>query len=324
MPENLIESELFGHRKGAFTGADEHRVGLFEVANGGTLFLDEIGELPKADAGQAAAVPGKRRDPPRGRERVVHLRRPRDLRHPPPPGAMVDAGEFREDLWFRINTFEIPPAAAARADRGHSRSWPATWLAAVRAELRAGDDLFAPEALAELAGHTWPGNVRELANVIEHAMILCDGCRSPSSTCPAFRRPAPAGPRCKSATGRSLRDIEMQAIHEALARHAGNKPKAADELGISLKTLYNKLNQVAAWENRQLSLRNRKRHFISAAALHNPHLARQPAVVRAHKEPRHAGGEQIFNGLSRIYFTTRSMSARVSWYTFHPGPPQTG
>ena len=192
LPENLIESELFGHRKGAFTGADEHRVGLFEVANGGTLFLDEIGELPKADAGQAAAVPGKRRDPPRGRQRVVHLRRaawsaPRNRRL----DEMVADGEFREDLWFRINTFEIAlPPLRERID--DIPPLARHLAAALRPHAGADDRLFSPEALAALQQHAWPGNVRELANVIEHALILCDEGpirpRAPAAAFHASRR----------------------------------------------------------------------------------------------------------------------------------------
>jgi two-component system NtrC family response regulator len=109
------------------------------------------------------------------------------------------------------------------------------------------DQIFTPEALTSLTRHTWPGNVRELANVIEHAMILCDGKpitpehlprRFDSRRIPS-RTSQPTGP-C------SLRELEMRAIHEALDRHHGNKPRAAEELGISLKTLYNKLNQAAS------------------------------------------------------------------------------
>ena len=120
LPENLIESELFGHRKGAFTGADEHRVGLFEVANGGTLFLDEIGELPKAMQAKLLRFleSGEIRRVGENESFTVDVRvvcaTHRDL------DEMVAEGEFREDLLFRINTFEIPIAAAARAGRRHS------------------------------------------------------------------------------------------------------------------------------------------------------------------------------------------------------------
>jgi two-component system NtrC family response regulator len=246
LPENLIESELFGHRKGSFTGADEHRVGLFEVANGGTLFLDEIGELPKPvqakllrflESGEIRRV--GENDSFTCDVRVVCATH-RNLEQ------MVESGDFREDLWFRINTFEIrlPPLRERTEDLPQLvRHLAARW----RANLPPAIDVLTPEALAELEGHTWPGNVRELANVIEHAMILCERLPIAVEHLPqrlAARRLRRIEP--PATAGLCLREIEMQAIRDSLARHGGNKPKVADELGISLKTLYNKLNQEIA------------------------------------------------------------------------------
>ena len=251
LPENLIESELFGHRKGAFTGADEHRVGLFEVANGGTLFLDEIGELPKAmqakllrflESGEIRRV--GENDSFTCDVRVLCATHRR-------LDEMVAAGDFREDLWFRINTFEIRlPPLRERIDDIPSLALHLARRS--RPNLRPDDELFTPEALAELQAHAWPGNVRELANAIEHALILCDAGPIGPEHLPArftaqpMLHVAPASRR--STTGQSLRDIEMQAIYDALERHDGNKPRAAESLGISLKTLYNKLNQATATE----------------------------------------------------------------------------
>ena len=173
LPENLIESELFGHRKGAFTGADEHRTGLLQVANGGSLFLDEIGELPGAmqakllrflESGEVRRLGDN--ESITCDVRVICATN-RDL------AAMVAAGEFREDLWFRINTFEIP--VPPLRERIEDIPLLARHLAAAfRAPQGSDDAIFAPETLDVLMAHGWPGNVRELANVIEHAMILCD------------------------------------------------------------------------------------------------------------------------------------------------------
>ena len=246
LPENLIESELFGHRKGSFTGADEHRVGLFEVANGGTLFLDEIGELPKPvqakllrflESGEIRRV--GENDSFTCDVRVICATH-RNLEQ------MVESGDFREDLWFRINTFEIrlPPLRERTEDLPQLvRHLAARWRANLPPEI----DVLTPEALAEMEGHTWPGNVRELANVIEHAMILCERLPIAVEHLPQ-RLSSRRQRRIESpvSAGRSMREIEMQAIRDALTRHAGNKPRVADELGISLKTLYNKLNQEIA------------------------------------------------------------------------------
>lgn len=245
LPENLIESELFGHRKGAFTGAEEQRVGLFEVAHGGTLFLDEIGELPKAMQAKLLRVleSGEIRRVGDNESFEIDVRvvcaTHRNL------AEMVDQGDFREDLMYRINTFEvhIPPLRSRLGDipelAGHL-------YRRFRGGTRPGDSLFSPEALEALQAHTWPGNVRELANVIEHATILCDAPPiTPEHLPRRFTNPSEAGPRLRAIGPMTLRDLEMQAIHEALDRHDGSKPDAAQELGISLKTLYNKLSQEA-------------------------------------------------------------------------------
>ena len=246
LPENLIESELFGHRKGSFTGADEHRVGLFEVAAAGTLFLDEIGELPQSmqakllrflESGEIRRV-GENESFTCDVRVVCATNRQLDQ--------MVACDEFREDLWFRINTFEIP--LPPLRERIEDIPLLARHLASrFHTGLGSDDEVFTPEVLDELTSHCWPGNVRELANVIEHAFILCD--RPPIApehlpTRLSTRRLRRVDP--PSTAGLSLREIEIQSIHDAIKRHQGNKPQAADELGISLKTLYNKLNHQAA------------------------------------------------------------------------------
>ena len=247
LPEHLIESELFGHRKGAFTGADDHRTGLLEVADGGTLFLDEIGELPKAmqakllrflESGEVRRV--GENEPFTCDVRVVCATH-RCL------DEMVAEDDFREDLWYRINTFEIHlPALRERLD--DIPLLAAALAGRFRRNSPKGKELFAKPTLEALDAHCWPGNVRELANVIEHATILCDeGPIRPEHLPSRFasRRLLSFAP---APSGGTLREIEMQAIHDAIEQHQGNKSKAARQLGVSLKTLYNKLNQLAAAE----------------------------------------------------------------------------
>jgi DNA-binding NtrC family response regulator len=254
LSENLVESELFGHRKGAFTGADRDHKGLFEVANGGTLFLDEVGELSKniqvkllrfLEAGEIRRV--GETEPFRTDVRVLCATN-RDIR------ALIKEDQFREDLYFRINTFEIrlPPLRERRQDipdlARHLLS-----RAARRPEEQI-KDLLSPEAVDVLLEHEWPGNVRELANVMEHAYILAGGqqivpehlpthIKSVSSH-PATISLAPATAGSLPAGSRTLREMEMDHILRTLEKHGGNKPAAAAELGISLKTMYNKLNQL--------------------------------------------------------------------------------
>jgi len=245
LPETLIESELFGHRKGAFTGADEHRVGLLEVASGGTVFLDEIGELPKPlqakllrflESGELRRV-GDNQAITCDTRVVCATNRRLD--------EMVAAGQFREDLWFRINTFEIPlPPLRARTE--DIPQLARHFLIRKGRFVGSEDAIFTPQALEMLQTYHWPGNVRELANLIEHALILCDSLPIGVEHLPdrlSTRRAVVSVPHQRTGPC-TLRELEMQAIQEALDRNQGNKPKAAEQLGISLKTLYNKLNQM--------------------------------------------------------------------------------
>jgi DNA-binding NtrC family response regulator len=266
LSENLAESELFGHRKGAFTGADRDHKGLFEVANGGTVFLDEVGELNKniqvkllrfLESGEIRRV--AENEPFRVDVRVLCATN-RDLRE------MIREDDFREDLYFRINTFEI------RLPRLRERRPDIPDLARhllARAARRPVDQvvhLLTPETIDVLLEYDWPGNVRELANVMEHAYILAGGqpltpdhiphrLRLPAAPSAALPVPAPsplplfpAGERGRGegpgSGPRTLREIEMEHVLTVLEKHNRNKPAAAAELGISLKTLYNKLNQL--------------------------------------------------------------------------------
>jgi two-component system NtrC family response regulator len=248
LPETLIESELFGHRKGAFTGADEHRVGLFEVAHGGTIFLDEIGELPKSMQPKLLRVleSGEIRRVGENKPVIVDVRVVCATHRNLPE--MVAAEDFREDLMYRINTFEVtlPPLRERLDDLPELARH---LLARHRRTPRDTDASIADDALAALAGHVWPGNVRELANVLEHAAILCDaGPIRPEHLPQRFDSRQLVGAARQKPGVMTLRELEMEAIHDALERTGGNKPKAADQLGISLKTLYNKLNQEGTLE----------------------------------------------------------------------------
>ena len=240
LPENLIESELFGHCKGAFTGADSARTGLFEVANGGTIFLDEIGELPLAIQAKLLRVLETGDIRRLGDNQTVNVdvrvvcATHRDLEK------MVEEGTFREDLMFRINIFEIivPPL------RERPEDIPELSMHLLRRH-RCDDcdgQLFTEPAMKELLSHQWPGNVRELANVIEHASILCDALPIDSEHLPQHFGKRQLRKEIRDAGPMSLRELELVAINRAIDRNDGNKPAAAEELGVSLKTLYNKLN----------------------------------------------------------------------------------
>jgi DNA-binding NtrC family response regulator len=253
LPENLVESELFGHRKGAFTGADSPRKGLFEVANAGTLFLDEMGELDKAmqvkllrflESGEVRRV---------GENEAFHVdvrvvcATNRDLQD------MVTKETFREDLFFRVNTFEIhlPPLRERREDIPEL----ARFLIARHLKRReAPEGILSPETLEVLVSHDWNGNVRELANALEHAVILSEGKTITPDHLPAsVTRKRPKGQ--SGGVGpwgsgpKTMREIEMDVIYHVLEKHKGDKTKAASELGIALKTLYNKLNQYESQAN---------------------------------------------------------------------------
>ncbi|MBN9518051.1 sigma-54-dependent Fis family transcriptional regulator [bacterium] len=275
--QNLAESELFGHKKNAFTGADRDRKGLFEVANGGTLFLDELGELDKniqvkllrfLEAGEIRPVGAN--EPIIADVRVISATN-RDLRQ------MVAEGTFREDLLFRLNMFHIhlPPLRERKPDIPDlARHLLAR---AAKRPVEAVAHLLGPDTLQVLMNYHWQGNVRELANAMEYAWIVSGGqpispahlphdVRSPrpvaaSPTRPAAYEPpayaavpfpapaAPAGyhPHAAHAPatggGKTLADIEMEYILQVYAKNNSNKQATAAELGISLKTLYNKLHK---------------------------------------------------------------------------------
>ena len=258
LPENLVESELFGHRKGAFTGADAHRKGLFEVANGGTLFLDEVGELDRSvqvkllrflESGEIRRV--GENDPFRVDVRVLCATH-RDLRD------MIEVETFREDLFFRINTFEIH--LPTLRDRKADIPALARHMLTRYCSRRGGPmPVLTEEAIAALTVHDWPGNIRELANAIERASILAGSGpilaehlptqlpsrRSVGLVAQPAQPAAITGPHFQVPDGTpTLRDIEMKFIQVILEKHNGNKPAASKELGISLKTLYNKINQL--------------------------------------------------------------------------------
>ena len=242
LPENLIESELFGHRKGAFTGADEHRKGLFEVANGGTLFLDEVAELPRSTQSTLLRVleSGEIKRVGESKSLTVDVRvicaTHRNLQE------MVSNDEFREDLMYRINTFEVllPPLRERAEDIPELAMHLLQRFRNSLQTPRSINKSFDKDAIEKLMQYGWPGNIRELANVIEYASIINEQLPISSSDFPSN-----FGQRRIDSRPKSLREIELETIWAALDHAGGNKTEAARQLGISIKTLYNKLNAEA-------------------------------------------------------------------------------
>ncbi|MFL6227804.1 MAG: sigma-54-dependent transcriptional regulator [Pyrinomonadaceae bacterium] len=254
IPETLIESELFGHERGAFTGATERRPGKFELASGGTVFLDEIGELPLAVQGKLLRViEEKTVDRIGGRVTVpVDVRivaaTNRDLK------SAAEAGEFRRDLYFRLAVFpvEIPPLR----ERGDDVVTLARHFAAqFGKELRGREATLSDNALAVLRARPWQGNVRELENAIERACILADSLSLDARDLglgELRRNDTPASPpgalteadlsgTLAEATERAVRAVERRKIGDALRDSGGNKTRAAGALGVSYKTLLTKI-----------------------------------------------------------------------------------
>ena len=248
IPKELVESILFGHEKGAFTGAQSQHKGCFEQADGGTIFLDEIGELDLAmqpkllrvlETHELKRVGGDRTI--KSDVRVIAATN-RDLR------AMVEAGEFREDLYFRLSVIQVhlPPLRERREDIPLLAREFAKEVASYRGD--AAPIAFSPEALARLGDHDWPGNVRELKNVIERAASLCDGPEitvddlafQPIGSVAVVGGPGEnlvqstfEGIAFKQAKAQVLDRFELAYLSEVIERHEGNISRAAAEAGLT-------------------------------------------------------------------------------------------
>jgi two-component system response regulator AtoC len=242
----LLESELFGHERGAFTGAHERRIGRFEQAQGGTLFLDEIGEIDSTLQVKLLRFLGERTFERVGSSKTQTA----DVRLISATNKnleeMVKAGTFREDLYFRLKVFEIwlPPL------RDRPEDVPLLAQSFVRefaAENEKKVEGVTPDTLEVLMRYNWPGNVRELRTAMEHAVVLCRGDRiTPRDLPPAVRRTpeeAAATP-VPARMGLNVHEAEKQLIIRALKAAGGNRTLAASKLGMSRRTLHRKLNKL--------------------------------------------------------------------------------
>jgi DNA-binding NtrC family response regulator len=240
IPEALLESQLFGHVRGAFTGADRDKQGLFEVAGAGTILLDEIGELPPALQPKLLRALETREvlrvgstAPAKFSARVLaatHRNLP----------AMIESGQFRADLFYRLNVFEIrlPPLR----ERPHDiRETAMHLLERICRRVNRPVPAIEPEALRALEQYRWPGNVRELANVLERAVIMSEGPRIGLSEIPGVVTRGQED--VEDDLRLALRHLELAHIRRVVERYGGDKRRAAEALGIGLSSLYRKLGE---------------------------------------------------------------------------------
>ena len=246
LQETLLESELFGHEKGSFTGATKDKPGLFEVAEGGTLFVDEVAEMSPGLQAKLLRVLEDRRFRRVGGTQEIQA----DVRliaaTNKPLEEEIKAGKFRQDLFYRLNVVSItlPSLKDRREDVPHLvEHFLATRpVGPTRCTIE-------PEALAVLCAYDWPGNVRELANVIERAQILAEEHTITLDDLPeALVESVPAGVALPSTDPHSLREVERRHVGEVLEQSHGNKVQAAKALGIAASTLYENIKKYGLGE----------------------------------------------------------------------------
>jgi DNA-binding NtrC family response regulator len=248
IPETLIESEIFGHEKGAFTGAVERRTGCFELAEGGTLLLDEIGEMPIATQAKLLRVleDHKLRRLGSKFETTVDVRVLAATNKVPEDA--VARGELRNDLYYRLNVFNIH-MPSLREHREDIPDLVQTLLAEVNAKHSRRVAAVSEAVLNAFRNYSWPGNVRELRNTLERAVIVCEGPVIETKHLPPGFGHAPVRASADDAdsirvgVGTTVGEAERQLIVKTLESTNNNKTRAAEVLGISLKTLHNKLKE---------------------------------------------------------------------------------
>jgi transcriptional regulator with PAS, ATPase and Fis domain len=251
IPETLIESEIFGHEKGAFTGALERRTGCFELAEGGTLLLDEIGEMPIGTQAKLLRVLEDRKLRRLGSKSETSV----DVRVLAAtnkiPEEAVAKGQLRNDLFYRLNVFNIqlPPL------RDHKEDLAALVLSLLEdMNQKHGRNVagISDTVAGAFQAHAWPGNVRELRNTLERAVIVCDGALIEMKHLPpGFGQVIPRAPvqeanAVRLGVGTTVDEAERLLILKTLEATNNNKTRAAEILGISLKTLHNKLKEYGA------------------------------------------------------------------------------
>jgi DNA-binding NtrC family response regulator len=252
IPATLIENELFGHEKGAFTGASARQIGRFELADSGTIFLDEIGELELSVQSKVLRVIQERRFERIGGAATIEVdvriicATNRNLED------AVKRGSFRDDLFFRVNVFPVtvPPLRARREDVDALTDF---FLQRFERELARPGLRITPEARAAMRAYDWPGNIRELQNCIERAAILCDrntievrdlALPTATSSADALREAVDLTGTLEEATARTTRVVERMKITDALHHTQNNRTAAADLLGISPRTLAAKMKEL--------------------------------------------------------------------------------
>jgi two-component system response regulator AtoC len=237
IPESLLESELFGHEKGSFTGATERKRGMFELASGGTLFLDEIGEMPMALQVKLLRVLQERKLQRLGSTQLLPINARIIAATNSDLESLLKDGKFREDLYYRLNVIriELPPLRERREDIPRLAGFFVERLNRERGRHVTGLDA---DVLARLSAYSFPGNVRELENRIERSYILCAG---DSITARDLGEPFTSAERAPKPG--KLKDQERSLIERTLAKHGGNRTRAAEELGISRRTLQNRIRE---------------------------------------------------------------------------------